>query len=335
LAFQQLAIGQHSNLTTGQIAAISGEQFGRLTSEQFINLLTTQIRAISTSAVQSITPAQFRTGLLAFSDNDVAALVADSQISAIVTKGISELTTSQVVALLSSQFEALGTAQVAALTTEAAIAIGTGDIIGLQNIAALSTSAIEALTTAQAERMTAIQVEALKTAQFEALTTRQLGVLVSSQVQAISTANAALYFYKKKGNWEGVSSGGRQLRKTVLFQLQGVKPGHVGVLAALKHTHRDLDRYGPGQDRPACAILQQRAGDRIAAVVIKRGPDPFAVALQRHKITFRAIDVRIADDSKANWPINRHPYVKQACRLDRCTAALRLLPAARENFINA
>ena len=30
---------------------------------------------------------------------------------------------------------------------------------------------------------------------------------------AISTSNAAFYFYKQKGNWEGVSSGGHQLRK--------------------------------------------------------------------------------------------------------------------------
>jgi len=41
---------------------------------------------------------------------------------------------------------------------------------------------------------------------------------------AISTANAAFYFYKKKGNWEGVSSGGRQLRKSVLYNLQTVRP---------------------------------------------------------------------------------------------------------------
>jgi len=57
---------------------------------------------------------------------------------------------------------------------------------------------------------------------------------------AISTANTALYFYKKKGNWEGVSSGGRQLRKTVLYQLQGVKPlgsyGSVNVNPIDSHT---------------------------------------------------------------------------------------------------
>jgi len=41
---------------------------------------------------------------------------------------------------------------------------------------------------------------------------------------AISTGNAALYFYKKRGNWEGVASGGRQLRKSVLYNLQTVRP---------------------------------------------------------------------------------------------------------------
>jgi hypothetical protein len=40
-------------------------------------------------------------------------------------------------------------------------------------------------------------------------------------------------------------------------QLQGVGPGHVGVLAALQHADRDLDRHGAGQDRPAGAVLEQ------------------------------------------------------------------------------
>ena len=57
---------------------------------------------------------------------------------------------------------------------------------------------------------------------------------------AISTANAALYFYKKKGNWEGVTSGGRQLRKTVLYNLQTVRPigayGTVNVNPVDSHT---------------------------------------------------------------------------------------------------
>ena len=57
---------------------------------------------------------------------------------------------------------------------------------------------------------------------------------------AISTANAALYFYKKKGNWEGVASGGRQLRKSVLYNLQTVRPigsfGSVNVNPVDSHT---------------------------------------------------------------------------------------------------
>lgn len=57
---------------------------------------------------------------------------------------------------------------------------------------------------------------------------------------AISTSNAAFYFYKKKGNWEGVSSGGRQLRKSVMYQLQTVRPlgsyGSVNVNPIDSHT---------------------------------------------------------------------------------------------------
>ena len=57
---------------------------------------------------------------------------------------------------------------------------------------------------------------------------------------AISTSNAALYFYKKKGNWEGVNSGGRQLRKSGLYNLQTVRPigsfGTVNVNPVDSHT---------------------------------------------------------------------------------------------------
>jgi hypothetical protein len=56
----------------------------------------------------------------------------------------------------------------------------------------------------------------------------------------ISTGNAAFYMYKKRGNWEGVSSGGRQLRKSVLYQLQTVRPlgsfGTVNVNPVDSHT---------------------------------------------------------------------------------------------------
>lgn len=59
-------------------------------------------------------------------------------------------------------------------------------------------------------------------------------------VDNVSTGNAAFYFYKKKGNWEGVSSGGRQLRKSVLWQLQTVRPlgsyGTVNVNPTDSHT---------------------------------------------------------------------------------------------------
>jgi len=47
----------------------------------------------------------------------------------------------------------------------------------------------------------------------------------------ISTANAVFYFMKKKGNWEGTTAGGRQLRKSVLYALQTVRPiGAYGVV---------------------------------------------------------------------------------------------------------
>lgn len=64
---------------------------------------------------------------------------------------------------------------------------------------------------------------------------------LSDQISdAISTSNAAFFFYKKKGNWEGTKSGGRQLRKSVLYQLQTVRPlgsyGSVNVNPTDGHT---------------------------------------------------------------------------------------------------
>lgn len=64
---------------------------------------------------------------------------------------------------------------------------------------------------------------------------------LSDQISdAISTSNASFFFYKKKGNWEGTKSGGRQLRKTVLYQLQTVRPlgsyGSVNVNPTDGHT---------------------------------------------------------------------------------------------------
>jgi len=67
-----------------------------------------------------------------------------------------------------------------------------------------------------------------------------LDKLSAKIADAISTSNAALYFMKKRGNFEGVSSGGRQLRKTVLYNLQTVRPigayGTVNVNPVDSHT---------------------------------------------------------------------------------------------------
>ena len=61
----------------------------------------------------------------------------------------------------------------------------------------------------------------------------------------ISKSNAAFFMLKKKGNWEGVTSGGRQLRKSVMYQLQTVKPigsfGTVNVNPTESHTSAYFD----------------------------------------------------------------------------------------------
>ena len=79
-----------------------------------------------------------------------------------------------------------------------------------------------------------------QTVTYSTIAALALDKLSDKIADAISTSNAALYFYKKKGNWEGVSSGGRQLRKSILYQLQTIRPlgsyGSVNVNPVDSHT---------------------------------------------------------------------------------------------------
>jgi hypothetical protein len=67
-----------------------------------------------------------------------------------------------------------------------------------------------------------------------------LDKLSDKMSDAISTSNAAFYMMKKKGNWNGVSSGGRQLRKSIMYALQTVRPlgsfGTVNINPTESHT---------------------------------------------------------------------------------------------------
>lgn len=72
---------------------------------------------------------------------------------------------------------------------------------------------------------------ASQTIDYTTIAALALDKLSDKIADAISTANAAFYFYKKKGNWEGTKSGGRQLRKSVMYQLQTIRPlGSYGVV---------------------------------------------------------------------------------------------------------
>ena len=72
---------------------------------------------------------------------------------------------------------------------------------------------------------------ASQTVEYSTIAALALDKLSDKIADAISTANAALYFYKKKGNWEGTKSGGKQLHKSVMYQLQTIRPlGSYGVV---------------------------------------------------------------------------------------------------------
>ena len=61
----------------------------------------------------------------------------------------------------------------------------------------------------------------------------------------ISTSCASFFMMKEKGNWQGTASGGHQLRKAVMYQLQTVRPissfGTVNVNPTESHTFAYFD----------------------------------------------------------------------------------------------
>jgi len=70
-----------------------------------------------------------------------------------------------------------------------------------------------------------------QTVTYSTIAALALDKLSEEIADTISTANAAFYFMKKSGNWEGVTAGGRQLRKSVLYNLQTIRPlGAFGVV---------------------------------------------------------------------------------------------------------
>jgi hypothetical protein len=81
---------------------------------------------------------------------------------------------------------------------------------------------------------------ASQTVSYTTIATLALDKLSDKIADAISTSCAAFYMYKKKGNWEGTKSGGRQLRKPVMYQLQTIRPlgsyGTVNVNPIDSHT---------------------------------------------------------------------------------------------------
>lgn len=70
-----------------------------------------------------------------------------------------------------------------------------------------------------------------QTVNYQTIAALALDKLSDKIADTISTSNAAFYFYKKQGNFDTVTSGGRQLRKSVLYQLQTVRPlGSYGIV---------------------------------------------------------------------------------------------------------
>ena len=144
------------------------------------SLTTTQIAALSTTSLNNL------------STTDIASL-ASTQVQA--------LTTTQLNALGSTNLGAFSTAQVAKLTTTQVAALTSTQLNLMQtsDVAALTTTQVSTLTSTQLNGLDSTHLGALSTAQvaglsstqLNALSTTNLGALTTTQVSGLSTTQAA------------------------------------------------------------------------------------------------------------------------------------------------
>jgi hypothetical protein len=164
-----------------------------------------------------------------------------------------------------------------------------------------------------------------QTVTYSTIAALALDKLSKKIADAISTANAAFYFYKKRGNFEGVSSGGRQLRKTVLYNLQTVRPlgafgtvnvnpvdGHTSVYydwvqTAVPVSFADLEEFQTSGEESIESIVQAKYQQAKASL-----DDFFSRALLRGQGDIDTTSLTTAITSPTDGSTFIDPLFKQA-----------------------
>lgn len=149
---------------------------------------------------------------------------------------------------------------------------------------------------------------------------------LSDQIaDAISTSNAALYFYRQKGNWESVTSGGRQLRKTVLYQLQTIRPvGSYGIVnvnpidshtsvyydwvqTAIPVSFSDMEEFQTNGEESIESIVKAKKAQAEAS-----GDDFFSKALLQGQASIDGTSLTSAVTSPLDGSVFIEPFFKLA-----------------------
>jgi hypothetical protein len=145
---------------------------------------TSQIAALNTADVFNLTTAQVQ----ALTSSHIAALTT-TDLQAIGTTNLDAFTTSQIQALTSSELINLTTTEVNSLLTTQLQALTTTQIhvLTTTEIQALGSSGLVALTTTQIAALTTADVVALTTDQVQNLTTTQITAFTTAEIQALNT----------------------------------------------------------------------------------------------------------------------------------------------------
>ncbi len=182
-----LSTTQIAGLSGAQIRAITTEDISFLSEEQLDAFTTSQVMEFATEQIAALTPAQ----IPLLSAEQIAAFTTEQVQTGLSTLQIVSLNTEQAKALTTTQLKALSTSQISSIETEDIAALSTTQIqagLSTDQIIALTTEQFAALSTDQLRSLSTTQVAAIQTADIAALTTDQMLALGTSQLQALTTA---------------------------------------------------------------------------------------------------------------------------------------------------
>ncbi|NKE43534.1 DUF1217 domain-containing protein [Roseomonas frigidaquae] len=175
---------------------------GEIDKRGILRKILTEDPAAEGSLANRLTDRRWRELAKAFAAREASTQTA-TEIAALSTTAIGEvslarmagLTTEQVKALTAAQVQVLDTAQIRAIGSSEIAALDVGDVRALDSaqVAALRPSQLAALGTAQLAAIEASEFAGLGVAQLRALATSQIAALGTSQLAALGTEQLAAF----------------------------------------------------------------------------------------------------------------------------------------------